>query len=31
MMPARENGHKATQIEERMHEEYVIGFYKPSP
>jgi DNA modification methylase len=30
MMPARKNGHRATQIEERMHEEYVIGFYKPS-
>lgn len=30
MMPARKNGHRASQIEERMHEEYVIGFYKPS-
>ena len=28
MMPARENGEKASQIEERMHEEFVIGFYK---
>jgi DNA modification methylase len=28
MMPARENGERASQIEERMHEEYVIGLYK---
>lgn len=28
MMPARENGEKASQIEERMHEEFVIGLYK---
>lgn len=28
MMPARK-GKKQSQIEERMHEEYVIGFYKP--
>ncbi len=28
MMPARLNGNRETQIEERMHEEYVIGFYK---
>jgi len=28
MMPAR-RGNKQTQIEERMHEEYVIGYYKP--
>ncbi len=29
MMPARRNASKLTQIEERMHEEYVIGFCKP--
>ncbi len=29
MMPAR-HGPKATQIEERMHEEYIIGLYKPN-
>ena len=29
MMPARRNASNRTQIEERMHEEYVIGFYKP--
>jgi hypothetical protein len=30
MMPARkEQGHLASQIEARMHEEYVIGFIKP--
>lgn len=29
MMPARENGERASQIEERMHEEFVIGFLKP--
>jgi DNA modification methylase len=29
MMPARQNGERASQIEERMHEEFVIGFLKP--
>ena len=29
MMPARWNGAKQSQIEQRMHEEYVIGFVKP--
>jgi DNA modification methylase len=29
MMPARRSRHPSSQIEERMHEEYVIGFYKP--
>jgi DNA modification methylase len=28
MMPARENGEKASQIEERMHKESVVGLYK---
>lgn len=28
MMPARMHGRRETQIEERMHEEYVIGFFK---
>lgn len=28
MMPARLGGNRASQIEERMHEEYVIGFVK---
>lgn len=28
MMPARENGEKATRIEERMHEEFIIGLHK---
>ncbi len=28
LMPARLNGRRETQIEERMHEEYVIGFCK---
>lgn len=28
MMPARTNGPSETQIEERMHKEYIIGFYK---
>lgn len=28
MMPARFGGQRSTQIEERMHEEYVIAFYK---
>lgn len=30
MMPARETGGSETQIEERMHKEYIIGFYKPT-
>jgi hypothetical protein len=29
MMPARFGAHRASQIEERMHEEYVIAFIKP--
>jgi len=29
MMPARWNKQKDTQIESRMHEEYVIAFLKP--
>ena len=29
MMPARESGESGTQIEERMHKEYIIGFFKP--
>jgi DNA modification methylase len=29
MMPARKNARPNSQIEERMHEEYVIGLYKP--
>jgi DNA modification methylase len=29
MMPARKNALPESQIEERMHKEYVIGFYKP--
>jgi len=29
MMPARWNKRKDTQIESRMHEEYVIAFLKP--
>jgi DNA modification methylase len=29
MMPARRNALPNSQIEERMHEEYVIGLYKP--
>jgi DNA modification methylase len=29
MMPARKNGQNQSQIEERMHKEYVIGFLKP--
>jgi DNA modification methylase len=29
MMPARKNTQPNSQIEERMHEEYVIGLYKP--
>jgi DNA modification methylase len=29
MMPARWGQKRSSQIEERMHEEYVIGFYKP--
>lgn len=29
MLPARHNGEKTSQIEVRMHEEYVIGYYKP--
>lgn len=29
MMPARWNGARQSQIEQRMHEEYVIGFIKP--
>jgi len=28
MMPARKNGNSNSQIEERMHKEYIIGFYK---
>ena len=28
MMPARHSRRPSSQIEERMHEEYVIGFYK---
>ncbi|MEK6574846.1 MAG: hypothetical protein AABZ58_11125, partial [Chloroflexota bacterium] len=30
MMPARFGGQRSTQIEERMHEEYVIAFCKRS-
>ena len=30
MMPARARGARQSQIEERMHEEYVIGFVKPA-
>lgn len=29
MMPARWGKKRKSQIEERMHEEYIIGFYKP--
>jgi len=29
MMPARENAQPKSQIEKRMHKEYVIGFLKP--
>jgi len=29
MMPARRGRTPASQIEQRMHEEYVVGFYKP--
>lgn len=29
MLPARNGGKNGSQIEERMHEEYIIGFYKP--
>jgi hypothetical protein len=29
MMPVHRNKKKQSQIEERMHEEHVIGFYKP--
>lgn len=29
MMPARHGGKQGSQIEERMHEEYIIGLYKP--
>ncbi len=29
MMPARRNAQPNSQIEERMHEEYVVGLYKP--
>jgi len=29
MMPARRGRKPSSQIEERMHEEYVIGYYKP--
>lgn len=29
MMPARNGGMNKTQIEERMHSEYVLGLYKP--
>jgi hypothetical protein len=31
MMPARFGGQRMSQIEERMHEEQVIAFVKPSP
>jgi DNA modification methylase len=31
MMPARKNTRPTSQIEERMHEEYVIGLFKPYP
>lgn len=30
MMPARKNAQPGSQIEERMHKEYIIGFYKPT-
>lgn len=30
MMPARKTGGSKTQIEERMHKEYIIGFFKPT-
>jgi len=30
MMPARHDGNPMSQIEQRMHEEYVLGFYKPA-
>ncbi|MBN1848004.1 MAG: hypothetical protein JW932_05410 [Deltaproteobacteria bacterium] len=30
MMPARTSGPFETQIEERMHKEFIIGFYKPA-
>ncbi len=29
MLPANSNGDISSQIQKRMHEEYVIGFYKP--
>jgi hypothetical protein len=29
MMPAGSNVDKTSQIQQRMHEEFVIGFYKP--
>ena len=29
MMPARKNAQPESQIEERMHKEYIIGFHKP--
>jgi hypothetical protein len=31
MMPARRGAKPNSQIEERMHEEYVIGLCKPEP
>jgi DNA modification methylase len=31
MMPVGANTDKTSQIQQRMHEEYVIGFYKPDP
>jgi DNA modification methylase len=30
MMPARHGGKQGSQIEERMHEEYIIGYHKPA-
>jgi DNA modification methylase len=30
MMPARKNAEPGSQIEERMHKEYIIGFLKPN-
>jgi hypothetical protein len=30
MLPVRRNRQENSQIENRMHEEYVIGFYKPA-
>jgi hypothetical protein len=29
MMPASASGGSTSQIQQRMHEEFVIGFYKP--